>query len=355
MAECSGTSIAARGDALAGEEAGDEHVPPALELPRPRGWAMLLTRLLSLLALAAVLTLFARCAGSAYRAFTDGLVTPIVLSPESETVIQTKVGYSRLVSEREALLARIDGSKATVETLDGAVELLNGLLESSPGDRGLAAAFTGGQAVADLSAMRDEQALLAARVKRQQRYVAEVERDLAAGLVRKADLEREQQALNHARVALLQQRPQVVRVGVELLKFDAERRASLAQQRADQNALARLDDLLAQMKERPIWRAIETSQDVAFVPYRQMEKVHRGDSVYSCPVWGLFGCSAAGRVLEVLPGEVVSQDAWGGVARGQYAVLALSDPSAARERSLRVRPGRRGVVEAGGQAHLSAQ
>ena len=40
----------------------------------------------------------------------------------------------------------------------------------------------------------------------------------------------------------------------------------------------------------------------------------------------------------VLPGEVVTQDPWGEMARGQYAVLLLDDKDAVRERVLRVRP-----------------
>jgi hypothetical protein len=49
-------------------------------------------------------------------------------------------------------------------------------------------------------------------------------------------------------------------------------------------------------------------------------------------------CHEVGRIAEVLPGEVVTQDPWGELARGQYAILALDDASAVRERVLRVRP-----------------
>ena len=47
-----------------------------------------------------------------------------------------------------------------------------------------------------------------------------------------------------------------------------------------------------------------------------------------------------GRVAEVLPGEVVTQDPWGTIARGQYAILELSDHDAAKEKVLRARPAR---------------
>jgi len=52
----------------------------------------------------------------------------------------------------------------------------------------------------------------------------------------------------------------------------------------------------------------------------------------------VFACRTVGHVGEVLPGEVVTQDPWGEIARGQYAVLALDDKDAVRERVLRVRP-----------------
>jgi hypothetical protein len=51
----------------------------------------------------------------------------------------------------------------------------------------------------------------------------------------------------------------------------------------------------------------------------------------------VFNCHEVGRVTEVVPGEVATQDPWGELARGQYVVLALDDPPAVRARVLRVR------------------
>jgi hypothetical protein len=48
-------------------------------------------------------------------------------------------------------------------------------------------------------------------------------------------------------------------------------------------------------------------------------------------------CKQVGVVAEVVPGEVVLPDPWGNMARGQYAVLNLSDGLAARAKMLRVR------------------
>ena len=52
--------------------------------------------------------------------------------------------------------------------------------------------------------------------------------------------------------------------------------------------------------------------------------------------WPTTTRGAIGRVAEVLPGEVVAQDPWSDVARGQYAILDLSDKDAAHEKVLRV-------------------
>ena len=58
--------------------------------------------------------------------------------------------------------------------------------------------------------------------------------------------------------------------------------------------------------------------------------------MYEC-VWGMFSCTAVGRVTEVLPGEVIVPDPWGTLARGQYAVIELDDQHAAQSKTLRVR------------------
>ena len=75
---------------------------------------------------------------------------------------------------------------------------------------------------------------------------------------------------------------------------------------------------------------------MAFVPYTQIQGVEAGSTLISC-AWTLFRCRTVGRVAEVLPGEVITQDPWGTMARGQYAILELSDHAAAREKVLRAR------------------
>jgi hypothetical protein len=136
---------------------------------------------------------------------------------------------------------------------------------------------------------------------------------------------------------LLAQHDQHVRVELDLLRIEGERRSKLAQQQADEKELARMDELIAQMKARPIFRAIGSSQNVAYVPYTQIRDVVPGATVHDCSIWGVFLCKPVGKVAELLPGEVAMQDPWGTPTRGQYAILDLTDPSAARSRSLRIR------------------
>jgi hypothetical protein len=131
---------------------------------------------------------------------------------------------------------------------------------------------------------------------------------------------------------------QTVRLELELLRVEAERRGKLAQKRALTERLATIDQLASEMRARPIFQAVERSLDLAFVPYTQMKGVEKGAAVYSC-VWGLFFCENVGQIAEVVPGEVILPDPWGNQSRGQYAVLKLSDKAAARAKVLRVRPG----------------
>ncbi len=329
--------------------------------------------------LAAVATLLARGAAAVYHGLTDGFVSPIIFSPDSDTVIQNKLSLSRLVAEREAVVARIEESRAAMAAADSEIAVLRDIEETSSSRLAWANEIAGDQAVrseADLDALRRERDVLQALVDRQAASVAELERSAAAGLVRKEEVERARNALDSARVELLKNareehaaaralrlaslartalrsrggrglstpdmvalREDLARTSVERIKAESERRSRAAQKRADEDALARLDELIAQMRKRPVFRAIDNSQTVAFVTYDELRRVSAGASVVRCTVWGFFGCRPVGTVAEVLPGEVAMQDSWGNAGRGQYAVLELSDPDAAQARSLRVRGG----------------
>jgi hypothetical protein len=193
-----------------------------------------------------------------------------------------------------------------------------------------------------------------------------------AGLVSRTEYEKEVQALRHIQLALfdnehariqtdlgLQQvaltqrsiatngsamampevilrEEQMVRIELELVRIEAERRAKRTEKKVIQDKLARIDEIEGQLRARPIFRATEHSLDVAFVPYTQLDGVKDGAAVYDC-VWGLVHCHAVGTVAELVPGEVVLPDPWGNQARGQYAVLDLHAHDSAKSKSLRIR------------------
>ena len=302
------------------------------------------TRLFSLVVLAAVVAFFALGVRSAYQAFTDSFIAPLILSPDSEIVIQSKLNLSRLLSEREQLLAKIDEGTASIAAAERAIAMLKELQSaSSRSGHELDEADTSVQQRLDTTSTTGRKELLAV-LQRQKKYVADLENDLAAGLIHEADLVREQNTLNHIRVALFQDKrenfsaqTQLTQIELDLLKNEAERRAQIAQRRATQEELTRLDDLLAQLRQRPIFRAVDASQTLGFVPYSQIEGIYRGAEVYRCSLWGVFGCTRVGAIAEIVPGEVVAQDPWGSTARGEYVILDLTDKTAAQSKSLRVR------------------
>lgn len=83
---------------------------------------------------------------------------------------------------------------------------------------------------------------------------------------------------------------------------------------------------------------------LAFVPYTHVPQIKANATLYECRVFSMFACEPVGHVVELLPGEVELPPAevadaqpTGSPARGQYAVMQLTDPRAAEAESLRVR------------------
>jgi hypothetical protein len=296
------------------------------------------TRLLSLLALAMVAVLLVRGGIATYYAFTDSFVAPIILSPNNEAVFQSKLALNRLLAERQDLADKMEEVWATAQVDELAVRRLEELLDTAAG-----------RPVRDVT--QDQRIEIEAMVSNKSTYLRELKKDLASGLVHKPDLEQEKSALHQVRAALFQNtrdqlsaREQVTRIEIDLLKHQVGWQTKLVQIQSANEALLRIDDALSQMKDRPIYRAMDKSQNVAFVPYKEIEGVCGEAGVYHCKLWGFFRCEEVGKVSELLRGEAVAQDPWGTSSRGQYALLELSDPTAALAKSLRVRgkaPGRR--------------
>lgn len=335
------------------------------------------TRLFSFVALAATFCGIGWVADNAYRIATDSFVAPIVLTPDSDMVIQSKLALGQLLGERIKVQARHDQIDATVSAADEAITQLEALAAESEKSLAWAKKVSARQIEVgslDLRAIGRQQEMTNQMIAQQRSRLAAMKKDVAAGLVARADYEREEQALGQLELSLLDkersklatelataqatlasqamrgatpdklstpemliQRDQLVRLRCDLLKLQAERRAALAERGHIDEELAKLDQLVSQLKSRPVFRATEADTNVAFIPYTQLEGVKPGAPVLDC-VWGVVSCKPVGKLADVLPGEVVVPDPWGTPTRGQYALLDLSDARAAQSRVLRVRP-----------------
>lgn len=336
------------------------------------------TRLFSLGALCGAVAATAWVGSTVYHVATDGFVAPIILSPDSDMVIQSKLSMGQLLAEKHRITSTQEGIEAEIEAGQKAITQLKALHEASSRALEFTTVLTQQQVSAgnqDRSALVGQRAMFDKMIGDEEAFTARMKKDLEAGLVSKTDFARQVQSLNQVRLAslenerarivsdaqigqarltqqalkqagnkggistpeMLMQQDQLVRVTCELLRLEAEHRSKTAERRHIEGEIVKIDELLAQLNARPIFRAIEAKTNVAFVPYTQIEGVKAGVGVYDC-IWGVFACKKVGTVSELLPGEAIVQDPWGSPARGQYAIMDLADPSAAMSKTLRVRP-----------------
>jgi hypothetical protein len=330
---------------------------------------------LSFVALVLTVAGFGWLGVTAYHAATDAFVAPSILSPESDLVLTSKLRFSELTVERARALAE----KESLDVDLAALEQASGRLEGLRGGAGQAhrwvtevTAIKASAGAADLEVLAEQKRMLEGMQERQREQTRRARADLEAGLVSQADYAREALALTQVELSLLEtgratlqsrsarhemqlaeralarrgagpsmpellvREEQLVRLELEILRLHSERHSKEAQRRALGERLSKIDELTTQLRSRPVFQATEKSLDVAFVPYTQLEGVEPGARVLSC-VWGLFACKDVGSVSELVPGEVVLPDPWGSPARGQYAVLTLSDRASAMSKVLRVR------------------
>lgn len=336
-------------------------------------------RVVALIALTTLALGTAALARSAYFALTDAWMAPITLSPDSDAVLAINVKLNEQEVERAKLRSDVDRIDADVKGIDAAVTELRAL-ENNTRDALRWTTFTTSTQTASsndrLRALDEQRRLLDTMITRQEGFVTTAQRNVEAGLVAKPELEHEQQVLDQLRLGRLQNAREVVeshaqgeqlsatatalrdpsraqsatgmlpevamgqersaRLRLDLIKLESEKRALLSQRAIAVESLTRMDDVLKQLRSRPVYRAVQAQTDVAFVPYTQLEDMKVGATLYSCK-WVLFRCSIVGRVAEVLPGEVIAQDPWNNLARGQYAILDLGDHEAAKEKVLRAR------------------
>lgn len=333
------------------------------------------TRLFALTALVGFVGGLAYAGHQGYRAATDSFVAPAILSPDNDLVLAGKWKMSELEVERARAAAALEALDADVTACDEAVARLAPLRTSAHEAVAWTARSTAQQvtaARAELAVLSKQQRQLGELIGRQEEIASAAERNLASGLITRSEHAREAQALTQMRVALLDNgRTQLqasfalsqarmaqeslgdgrlgpllpealvrqdlaVRIELELIRLEGEKRAKRAERDVVREKLAKIDEIGRQLRGRPLYRAAERSMDLAFVPYTQIDGVDRGSQVFDC-VWGLVWCRSVGRIAEVVPGEVILPDPWGNQARGQYAVLELNERGAAKSKMLRVR------------------
>jgi len=349
--------------------------------PDPQPGRSILGRMLALVLVGATVAGLVWVSTQIYFVLNDGWIAPLHLSPDSDAVASLRMQHQRHLAELsriDAEVARIDGELVAI---DGAVNRLSALRGASretmrwQAERNRVEA-SGLDAAATL--LRSQRRLLEQLHTRQTDLVHRARADLAAGLVDRSVVDREEQARDqlalemtevdrqlgdgevrrsqtraahralragtgHSEGPMIGTMPEVAagderdaRIEVEIERLQAEARGHRAMRAVAVASLATQRSLLADVESRPLHRAMTTATDVAFVPYDQLEAVQPGARVLAC-AWGVFNCEVVGRVGEVLAGEVVTQDPWGEIARGQYAVLVLDNTVAIRERILRVR------------------
>jgi hypothetical protein len=97
------------------------------------------------------------------------------------------------------------------------------------------------------------------------------------------------------------------------------------------SVIARYDHILGTIQKSPFLRAIDRRVTVAFVPYTNLPGLGQGEPLFGCRLQ-VLACAAMGKVVEVLPGEVVvKHPLHNTLLRGQMVQIELSNGSAAEQ------------------------
>ncbi len=353
----------------------DGEPPAPVERPSLGRARTLGVRLSALSVLGLVATGVAWVADAAWQATRDAFIAPLTLSPDSAAVLESKLRLADLELERTRSVAQADAASADADDADEELsrlhELEDTLAQSAPWGQAVHGAEASASA-AELNNLAQRQGLLAKMIDKQQKLAAVALKNLRAGVISQTEYEQEKLRLDQLQLSAMETAraraqseltakkatlgvqalagkapamPEMVaredlaaRVGVERLRLEARKRAKLAEKDALLARVRKLDALQGQLQRNPLFRVGDAPLELAFVPYTQLAGVEAGASVRRCTLV-VFACEVVGTVAELIPGEVVQQDPWGKSERGQYVVLALTDRTAARAKTLRVRPG----------------
>src|SRR5690349_16793633 len=129
------------------------------------------TRIFSIAALCSAVCGVGYVAKAVYYVATDAFVAPVVLSPDSDLVIQSKLSRAALMGERMRSAVKKDQIDAELEAAERAIKELEALLASASRSLDWTSAVTATLATAgtgDLRALRDQQSELTSMIAAQE-------------------------------------------------------------------------------------------------------------------------------------------------------------------------------------------
>jgi hypothetical protein len=184
--------------------------------------------------------------------------------------------------------------------------------------------------VAEVSAAEDRLDRLEVDRARTAADLAQYDRVIATSATYEAELGPAIQAAGHTAAAATARRALDQAVLDREGAVDAKKAAELHLHQLDEDLVAQraaLDRLRANF----YYRARNERVVVGFVPYANLEDARPGATLYRCK-WGLVRCSAVGKVVSVLDGEVTERHPHSdGLRRGVMIELSLTDSTAGQD------------------------
>ncbi len=154
---------------------------------------------------------------------------------------------------------------------------------------------------------------------------------------RAAELASETQSLD----ALLADKSQTGALSYDVLKIEREYEASKLQLAKDledgerlKASLEREDKIIDGVRSSAYLRALADHATVALVPYANLDHIAKGTTLYACKL-SMVMCHEAGKVLDVLPGEVlVKHPHRDTMLRGRMIEMQMTEADAAQDEVL---------------------
>lgn len=299
---------------------------------------------------------------SAFYFVSDSWIQPMVVSPTDERVLALQAQATEHENNRDRLAAELRHVDREIE-----VELAY----QAEFARAIRADLSGRTAALDrLRALADDYAGARERIRKSNAAFAaasqrRMSQEYSAGLIDRGDLLSgrfqlaqiqtstltlaERQAEYQTRAEELEQEAAALTAilseqeGEEVPSYDVLRikqeydRSRLETAKAIEArdvlkaSLERQETVLAGLQRSPYLRALADGADVAFVPYGNLHNLSAGTSLYRCRL-GMLICSRAGRVREVLPGEVVHKHPHRDkVLRGQLVEIEIDRAGATED------------------------